>query len=31
MKYIGDNRYVVSAFAVLAVVNAYAMAHGYYR
>jgi hypothetical protein len=31
MKYIGDNRYVVGTFLVLAVVNAYAIAGGYYR
>lgn len=35
MKWLGeritDNRYVVGAFLALAVVNAFAMAGGYYR
>ena len=31
MKYITDQRWVVSTFAVLAVVNAHAMAYGFYR
>ena len=35
MKWLGDhitdNRYVVGTFLVLAVVNAFAMAGGYYR
>ena len=30
-EHIGDNRYVGAAFAVLIVVNAYAIAGGYYR
>jgi hypothetical protein len=30
MKYIADNRYVVGAFLALAVLNAFAMAGGYY-
>ena len=30
IKWLNDNRWIASIFAVLIVVNAYAMAYGYY-